>query len=463
MGTAASGAGRETVAERRERGRALRKQVPRSSHEEWAPGPDRPDPVDLVEEQNADRLDWLVPVRRGRMSVSAFTFYRAAARIMATDLATTPVTGLAVQTCGDAHLSNFGAFASPERRLVFDLNDFDETLPGPWEWDLKRLAASFVIAGRDRGFEPKDSRAAAERAVAGYRDAMRHFSSVGTLDLWYSHLEVDRIATAVTGKAAKRLDKFTRKAKSKDSLRELSKLTETVDGTPRIKSDPPVLVPLREIAGRYHPEALREAAEASFASYRASLANNRKRLLDRFEVVDMALKVVGVGSVGTRCLILLLVGRDAEDPLFLQIKEASASVLEEHLPASAYRNHGARVVWGQRLMQATSDIFLGWSKRSADGHDFYWRQLKDWKGSADLEKASPPGLARYADICGWTLARAHARSGDSVAIAGYVGSGDVLVRSIADFAEAYADQNDADYAAFMSAIDERGLQVVTGE
>lgn len=463
MGTATSGVDRETVAQRRQRGRALRKEVPRSSHGEWVPAPDRPDPVALVEGQNADRLDWLVPVRRGRMSVSAFTFYRAAARIMATDLATTPVTGLTVQTCGDAHLSNFGAYASPERRLVFDVNDFDETLPGPWEWDLKRMAASFVIAGRDRGFDAKDSRAAAERAVSSYRDAMAQFADMNTLDLWYAHLEVERIESAVTGKGARRIDKFTRKAKSKDSLRELSKLTETVDGVPRIMSDPPVLVPLREMTGVHHPDALRQTAVEAFASYRTSLANDRRRLLDRFEVVDMALKVVGVGSVGTRCLILLLTGRDADDPLFLQIKEASASVLEEHLPASTYKNSGARVVWGQRLMQSSSDIFLGWSKPSPDGRYYYWRQLKDWKGSVDLDGVKPNGLTRYASVCGWTLARTHARSGDPVAIAGYLGSGDAIVRGVGDFAEAYADQNDADYAAFQRAIDEDGLEVVSGE
>lgn len=452
----------ETVEERRRRGKARRNEVPRSSHAEWAPGPDRPDPVALLEEQNEARLPWLVPVRRGRMSVSAFTFYRAAARIMATDLATTPVSGLTAQLCGDAHLSNFGAYASPGRVLVFDVNDFDETLPGPWEWDVKRMAASFVIAGRDRGFDDADCRAAAQQSVASYRDAMRRFATMGTLDVWYATLSVDRVAQAVTKKKrARRIDKFGRKAKSKDSLRALSKLSERVNGHYRIKSDPPVLLPLRELPGDYDPDAMRAAAEKAFDTYRSSLPDDRKHLLDRYVPIDIALKVVGVGSVGTRCLILLLEGRDSDDPLFLQIKEATASVLEEHLPASAYADYGERVVQGQHLMQAASDIFLGWTQ-PVRGHHYYWRQLKDWKGSVDVDKASPEQLTNYAEICAWTLAQAHARSGDAVAIAGYIGKGPNVVDAIATFAEAYADQNESDYAAFKAAIDDGRLKTADG-
>lgn len=447
---------------REQQGRSLRKQVPRSSHGEWDPGPDRPDPVALLEGQNEDRLQPLVPVRRGRMSASAFTFYRGAARIMASDLATTPATGLTVQACGDAHLSNFGAYASPARTLVFDVNDFDETLPGPWEWDLKRLATSFVIAGRNRRFDAADSREATRRSVDAYRTAMARFAGMRTLDVWYAHMSVGRVGEAVSGKAAKRIGRFQRKAKSKDSLQALSKLAEKVDGQYRIKSDPPVLVPLRDLAGNMAPDDLAAIVKGSFESYRTSLAENRRRLLERFRPVDVGLKVVGVGSVGTRCLIALMMGRDDDDPLFLQIKEATDAVLEEHLPPSVHQDHGERVVRGQRLMQAQSDIFLGWGKNEGDPHDYYWRQLKDWKGSVDIDSASPTELSRYGDVCGWTLAHAHARSGDPIAIAAYLGKGQGIVDAMADFAEAYADQNERDYTLFKAAIDDGQLEADTG-
>jgi uncharacterized protein (DUF2252 family) len=396
------------------------------------------------------------------MVASAFTFYRGAARIMSSDLSTTPATGLTVQSCGDAHLSNFGAYASPGRTLVFDVNDFDETLPAPWEWDVKRMAASFIIAGRDRGFASAHSRAAATQSVESYRQAMVTDAAKGNLDIWYAELPVAQIAGAVTGKAAKKVGKFARKAESKDSLQALSKIGEKVNGSFRIKSDPPVLVPLRDLSDDYQPDELRAQVQAAFQSYRSSLPDDRKRLLDRYRPVDIALKVVGVGSVGTRCLILLLEGRDRDDPLILQIKEATASVLEDHLAASAYDLHGERVVQGQRLMQSASDIFLGWAQPTG-GHHYYWRQMKDWKGSVDLDKVDPKGLSDYATVCGWTLAHAHARSGDPVAIAGYLGKGSVFVDAVAAFAEAYADQNDADYALFKAAIDDGRLEAVTDE
>jgi uncharacterized protein (DUF2252 family) len=454
--------GRGSVADRRAEGRARRKTSPRSGLGQWAPDAKRPDPVGLIEDQNQDRLPWLVPVRRGRMSESAFTFYRGAARIMSSDLSTTPASGLNAQLCGDAHLSNFGAYASAERNLVFDVNDFDETLVGPWEWDLKRLATSFVVAGRDRGFSDADGREAAAESASAYQTAMAQFADDLTLDIWYATLLVSELQSLASGKKEKRrVGKFEAKSQSKNSLQALSKLTEKVDGKYRIKSDPPVLVPLRDFPTDENPEQLKEMVDAAFESYKSSLNEDRRRVLERFEPIEMALKVVGVGSVGTRCLILLLEGRDEQDPLFLQIKEATASVLEDHLPASSYATHGERVVEGQQMMQASSDIFLGWAQPN-EGHHYYWRQLKDWKGSVDITKTTPKQLTSYANLCGWTLAHSHARSGDPIAISGYMGSGKVLVDSIADFAVAYADQNDEDYRAFKSAIDDGSLEAETG-
>ena len=450
-----------SVAERHARGKALRQEVPRSSFGQWSPSDRRKDPVTLLEEQNADRLPWLVPVRRGRMAASPFAFFRAAARLMATDQATRPTTGLSVQACGDAHLANFGMFASPERELVFDLNDFDETLPGPWEWDLERLAASIVIAGRDAGFDSQKSRKAARATVRAYRDAMAAFAGMSTLAIWYAALPFDRIQRVVSlnEKQSRRLAKVGRKARSKDHLRMLTKLCEEVDGDYRIRNAPPLLVPFRELP--IDAEALHAAGERAFASYLASLPGERRHLLERYRPVDLALKVVGVGSVGTRCLVRLLEGRDRQDPLFLQIKEAGASVLEEHLPASRYAHPGERVVQGQRLMQAASDIFLGWADPER-GHQFYVRQLKDWKGSFETDSPSPKGLLRYGEICAWTLARAHARSGDPIAIAGYLGKGEVAIEAFTTFAEAYADQNEADYAAFMAEVQTGRLETAEG-
>jgi uncharacterized protein (DUF2252 family) len=441
--------------ERRAIGKAARKAVPRSSHADWSPGPDRPDPVALIEGQDTDRLQWLVPVRRGRMSVSAFTFYRGAARVMATDLATTPSSGLTVQACGDAHLANFGMYGSPERKLVFDINDFDETLPGPWEWDVKRLAASFMIAGRHRGFSDADNRTITATSVASYRQTMAEMAGTRTLDVWYAHLAMDDLDSLLLSqgatKASKRAQRTAKKARSKDSLQALRKLAEKVDGRYRIKSDPPVLVPLREIGDQAEQDRIREEALKSFKEYRSTMRPDRQLLLDRFRPVDIAVKVVGVGSVGTRCMIVLLEGRDEADPLFLQIKEATKSVLEEHLPAGRWRNSGKRVVVGQRLMQSSSDVFLGWS-RSVAGREYYWRQLRDWKGSMDIDSAGRKGLTLYAQVCGWTLARSHARSGDPIAIAAYMGTGTVFDKAITEFSEKYADQNESDYAEFDGAI-----------
>jgi len=443
---------RTSPAERRRQGKALRKTAPRASHAEWSPSADRADPVDLLAAQDADRLQWLVAIRHGRMAVSPFTFYRGAAKIMAADLVGTPTTGLSAQLCGDAHLSNFGSYAAPDRTQVFDVNDFDETLPGPWEWDLKRLVASFIVAGRDRGFDDKDSRAAAAASVAGYRRGMARFAGDSTMDVWYSRLPVDSIRKALPTKAGrKRAAKAQKKARSKDSLQASSKLTELVDGRQRIKSDPPLLIPLRELAADRDPEAIRHQVNESLTGYRNSLDPAHKHLLRRFDVIDMAMKVVGVGSVGTRCLIVLLEGKDHTDPLFLQIKEATAAVLEDHLPKSAYARHGRRVVEGQRLMQAASDIFLGWSEVKAGTH-YYWRQLHDMKGSADVETMDARLMSTYATLCGWTLAHAHARSGDALAISGYLGAGEVFDQALTEFACRYADQNEADYRTFTQAI-----------
>jgi uncharacterized protein (DUF2252 family) len=432
--------------------------------------PDRPDPVGLLEEQNATREPDLVPVRHGRTLVSPFTFYRGTAKIMATDLANTPTAGLQVQLCGDAHLSNFGAFASPERRLLFGLNDFDETLPGPFEYDVKRLAASFTIAARNNGFGKADTRTVTLASVAAYREAMAGFAAMGTMAIWYAHLDEDQLLKAVQSaaakasktkkgaKAAKRArktaEKAVAKAHTRDSLQALSKLGELVDGRYRIVSQPPIVVPMRELEATYGLSAdqMEQVLRDQFRSYRATLRDDQRQLLERFQPVDMARKVVGVGSVGTRAFIALLQGRDQHDPLFLQVKEATRSVLEGPLPKSRYKQHGERVVYGQRMLQAASDIYLGWTRGVDVNRYFYWRQLRDMKGSAEVEAMAPLGLRVYAGICGWTLARAHARSGDPIAIAAYLGEDDQFDRSITDFAKRYADQNEQDYQAFAKAI-----------
>jgi uncharacterized protein (DUF2252 family) len=468
-----------SVDERRALGKEARNHTPPSSHTGWAPATDRPDPVGLLEEQNLTREPDLVPVRHGRMLVSPFTFYRGAAKIMAADLDGTPVAGLQVQLCGDAHLSNFGVFASPERRLLFDVNDFDETLPGPFEYDVKRMAASFTIAARNNGFGKADTRAATLASVRAYREAMASFAAMGTLNIWYAHLDEDEllqgIRSAAKGaktkkqtKAAKRAEKSAEKAAAKartrDSLQALSKLGEVVDGRYRIASQPPIVVPARELAATYgmSAEEVERALHEQFRAYRATLQDDRRHLLERFELVDVARKVVGVGSVGTRAFIALLQGRDQQDPLFLQVKEATASVLEGPLGKSRYKQHGERVVHGQRMMQAASDIFLGWTKGADVNRYFYWRQLRDMKGSADVESLVPVGLNFYAGICGWTLARAHARSGDQVAIAEYLGEDDQFDRSISDFSHLYAEQNELDYRAFAEATRSGRLQALEG-
>jgi uncharacterized protein (DUF2252 family) len=466
-----------SVEDRRAHGKEARNRTPLSSHSGWAPAADRPDPVGLLEEQNATREPDLVPVRHGRMLVSPFTFYRGAAKIMAADLKDTPTAGLHAQLCGDAHLSNFGLFASPERRLLFGLNDFDETLRGPFEYDVKRMAASFTIAARHNGFTKADTRAATLASVTAYREAMAGFAGMGTLEIWYAHLSEEELLQAVHSAAAKvsnskkeakrgekRVQKITGKARTRDSLQALSKLGEVVDGKYRIVSQPPIVVPARDLEATYGLSAaeVERVLHEQFRAYRATLRDDQRQLLERFELVDVARKVVGVGSVGTRAFIGLLQGRDQEDPLFLQVKEATASVLEGPLPKSRYRQHGERVVYGQRMMQAASDIFLGWTKGADVNRHFYWRQLRDMKGSAEVETMAPVGLSFYAGICGWTLARAHARSGDPIAIAKYLGSSDQFDRSITDFSQRYADQNEHDYQAFADAVRSGRLEALEG-
>jgi uncharacterized protein (DUF2252 family) len=464
--------GRLTPAERAARGKAARAEVPRDNHAVFDPPPDRPDPIRLLEEQAKARVPELVPVRWGRMMVSPFTFYRGAALPMASDLASTPVSGLAVQACGDAHLSNFGVFGSAERHLVFDVNDFDETLPGPWEWDVKRLAASLEVAARGNGFPGKQRRDIVMAAVARYRQAMRSFAGLTNLDVWYAHADMDQLRaqfeSQLQPRQRKTVAKGLAKARTRDSMQELAKLTRMVDGRPRIISDPPLLVPIDELMSS---ETSRTAIEEQFstliAKYRRTLETDRKYLLEQFEFCDLARKVVGVGSVGTRCWIVLMLGRNDSDPLFLQVKEAEASVLSRFVGASRFANQGQRVVAGQRLMQASSDIFLGWQRIEAglDGQprDFYVRQLRDWKFSVDIENILASGMRLYGELCGWTLARAHARSGDRIAIAAYLGGSDVFDRAIAQFATAYADQNERDHKSLVDAvasgriIAERGL------
>jgi uncharacterized protein (DUF2252 family) len=436
--------------QRRERGRAARRVAPRDSHAGWAPSPDRADPVDLLEAQAKDRLPDLVPIRYARMMASPFAFMRGSAIIMAHDLASTPETGIRAQLCGDAHLVNFGMYASPERALLFDLNDFDETLPGPWEWDVKRLAASVVVAGRANGFDAADCRKAARASAASYRRRMAEFSEMRELEVWYSRVGEEEASSLLSGaktnkKTTKKMKKTVRKARGRDSLQALSKLTRVVDGRRMINDDPPLLVRIAE------DDDLRTQIHGILEGYKRTLQDDRRHLLDRYRFVDAARKVVGVGSVGTRAYVALLEGRDEDDPLFLQVKEARASVLEGHFPSSTHEHQGQRVVTGQRLMQAASDIFLGWFRGPA-GRDFYWRQLRDMKGSAEVERMSPEELTLYAGLCGWALARAHARSGDRVQISAYLGKSERFDTAIAAFAEAYADQTERDHAALLAAV-----------
>jgi uncharacterized protein (DUF2252 family) len=449
-----------SVAERAARGKAARAEVPRSSHAAFEPAPRRIDPIKLLERQAKTRVAELVPIRYGRMLVSPFTFYRGAALIMASDLAATPRSGLTVQCCGDAHLSNFGVFASPERRLVFDLNDFDETLPGPWEWDVKRLAVSMLIGARDNGFTVKDQEQVVLDTVEEYRTAMAAFAAMKNLDVWYAHLDIDtalkELSSQLKARAVKRTEKTIAKARTKDSMSAFSKLTRVVDGQARIVADPPLIVPIDDLVEGAERQEMFDGLHELLRSYRATLEYDRRLLLEQFALTDFARKVVGVGSVGTRAWIALLLGRDGQDPLFLQMKEAEASVLEEFLGSSEFDNHGERVVTGQRLMQASSDIFLGWLhvEEGLDGQerDFYGRQLKDWKGSAEIEQMAPKGMAAYGRLCGWTLARAHARSGDRIAIAAYLGKSASFDRAIVEFSHAYAEQNERDYEALAAAV-----------
>jgi uncharacterized protein (DUF2252 family) len=456
-----SAAARLTPAERAGRGKAARSAVPRASHAVYDPPADRPDPVGLLERQAATRVPDLVPVRYARMMASPFSYFRGAALSMAADLAATPVSGLAVQACGDAHLSNFGVYASPERALVFDLNDFDETLPGPWEWDVKRLAASLEVAGRGNGWRPGPRRSVVTAAVARYREAMRVFAGQGDLAVWYARAETgalrEQFGSQLAAREQGQADRALAKARTRDSLQALAKLTQQVDGRPRIVADPPLVVPLADlVAGAADQAKLETELRKLIAGYRRTLETDRRYLLEQFEFADMARKVVGVGSVGTRCWIVLMLGRDASDPLFLQVKEAERSVLEDFAGASAYANHGQRVVAGQRLMQAASDIFLGWQRTEVDPdgrpHDFYVRQLRDGKFSADIEALTVPGMRAYGELCGWTLARAHARSGDRIAIAAYLGQSAAFDQAIAEFAAAYADQNERDHQALAAAV-----------
>jgi hypothetical protein len=465
-----------TVEERVKLGKEARSRAPRSSQAEFSPATNRPDPVSLLERQATTRVPELVPIRYGRMLVSPFTFFRGAALIMASDLATTPRSGLNAQVCGDAHLSNFGLFASPERKLIFDVNDFDETLPGPWEWDLKRLAASVVIAARDREFTAKEARTAALEVGASYRREMARLARLSTLDVWYSHIDVAALLAeleAMADKSGSRADRhmaartaqIVTKAHTRDSLQALGKLTTVVDGQLRIVSDPPLVVPTEELFSEEVNNELRESFHQLVRGYRRSLQSDRRHLLEEFEFVQIARKVVGVGSVGTRAWILLMVGLGNDDPLFLQAKEAEASVLEEFVGKSGHANHGARVVAGQHLMQAASDIFLGYQQvEGPDGvtRDFYLRQLRDWKGSFEIEGAIPPGLTKYVGVCAQALARAHARSGDRVAIASYLGNGPTFERALAEFAETYADQNERDYEALRHAESTGRITVESG-
>jgi uncharacterized protein (DUF2252 family) len=449
-----------TLEERAQRGADARKEKPPEQNAPFSAAPGRRDPVEILEGQGLSRVPELVPIRYGRMLVSPFTFYRGAAAVMAADLAETPTSGLNVQACGDAHLSNFGLFASPERRLLFDINDFDETYPGPWEWDVKRLAASLEVAGRQNGFSGKQRRKIQRATVQRYQAAMSQFADMNELDLWYTAVDIDQVSAELVDhlkkRGRKKLDKTLAKARSRDRYRSFNKLTAIVDGERRIVSDPPLIVPVSELLPERVLEQLELQLRGLLVRYQHTLQSDRQVLAQAFEFVDIARKVVGVGSVGTRCWIILMRGHDDGDPLFLQVKEAERSVLAEHggLEGPSFGNEGERVVAGQRLMQAASDIFLGWDAVEgidAKTRDFYVRQLADWKGSFEIEDALPAGAVRYGQLCAWTLARAHARSGDRVAIASYLGDGTVFADAIAEFSAAYADQNERDYAELKKA------------
>jgi uncharacterized protein (DUF2252 family) len=450
-----------SVEERVELGRDARARTPRSAHADVAPAGLR-DPVKILAAQDAGRVQELLPLRYARMALSPFAFFRGAAAVMAADLAGSPTSGLTVQLCGDAHLANFGFFASPERRLVFDVNDFDETLPGPWEWDVKRLAASIEVGGRDRGFSGPDRRRAVEAAVRSYRSAMREFAGRTNLEVWYAHAAAEdmlrRYRSRLAGSGRRRIGHVLLRARTRDNLGAMSRFAASVDGVPRIVADPPLVVPVEQLyPDRVQRADLERSIGDLLAGYRESLPPDRRALLGQYRPVDIARKVVGVGSVGTRCWMVLLLGRDAQDPLFLQAKEAGPSVLEPFLGPAAHDTAGERVVAGQRLLQSVGDIFLGWQRSTdADGIErhYYLRQLRDWKGSVELAEAAPAGLAVYAEVCGWTLARAHARCGDRVAIAAYLGGSSRFDRAVARFAELYADRTEEDHAALVAAVND---------
>ncbi|MET9403651.1 DUF2252 domain-containing protein [Kitasatospora sp. NPDC002965] len=448
-----------TPEERAALGRAARRRAPRSSHAAYEPPKGRPDPLGILESQSARRVPELVPIRYSRMSESPFRFYRGAAAIMASDLAGSPDSGIRAQLCGDAHMLNFRLLASPERQLLFDINDFDETLPGPWEWDVKRLSASLAIAGRANGFDDDERSDIVRATLRSYREAMARFAGMHNLDVWYARMDAARVQALATGRIHKRgqkqLARAMAKARTRDSLQAFEKLTETVDGQARIAADPPLLVPISDLLTGVTRDTLQGQLLDLVGRYGHTLSSDRRTLLEDYRLVDVARKVVGVGSVGTRCWIFLLLGRDGRDPLFLQAKEADTSVLAAHVGAGRYSNQGERVVSGQRLMQAASDIFLGWERvEGIDGRrrDFYVRQLRDWKGIAVAEDMVPAGMRAFGELCGATLARAHARSGDRIAIAAYLGRGDSFDRAVAGFAESYADQNERDHAALLDAI-----------
>ncbi len=451
----------KTPEERASEGKDARSTTPRSSHASYEAAPDRPDPVALLEEQAVTRVPELVPIRYGRMLSSEFAFFRGAAYVMASDLAGTPVSGLNTQLCGDAHLANFGVFATPERELVFDLNDFDETLPGPWEWDVKRLAASVCVAGRERGCSRGEQATAVRAAARSYREAMRDFAEMGDIDVWYAKRNAEgtlrRLESDLRPEEVSKAERGLAKAETKDRMRALSKLSERVNGSLRIKSQPPLIVRLEELLSGRQRAGIDHELSILLRSYGRTLPRHRRHLLEGYRLVDIAHKVVGVGSVGTRAWIVLMVGRDESDPLFLQCKEAQRSVLEPFVGRqSRFSKQGRRVVEGQKLMQASSDALLGWYEAPGiDGRprDYYVRQLWDWKGSMEIEAMSPKALELYAGECGWTLARAHARSGDRIAIAAYLGKGDAFDQAIAAFSEAYADQNQADYRALAEAAE----------
>jgi len=460
-----------TLAERTAIGQAARAKIPREAHAAWDTAADRPDPLNLLEAQAATRLPELAPIRYGRMLASPFAFYRGAAAIMASDLATLPNTGLHVQLCGDAHLANFGGFASPERDIVFDINDFDETLPGPWEWDVKRLAASVEVAGRERGFDARTRRSIVLATVSEYRRAMREFAGMHNLEVWYAVLDAAKVQTrwgAISRpKDVKKIEADFSLAHTRDNLRAFEKLTRRVGDQLRIVSHPPLVVPVEELLPAENVRLYTEQIFQDYVcAYGKTLADDRRHLLEQFRYVHMARKVVGVGSVGTRTWIILLLGKDDDDPLFLQVKEAQASVLESYLGKSKFADHGKRVVEGLRLMQAASDIFLGWERISEglDGqpHDFYVRQLWDWKLSADVESMPPKEMTIYAEMCGWTLARAHARTGDRIAISAYLGKGEAFDQALAEFAVAYANQNERDYQALVEAVKNGRIVAKTG-